>query len=133
MTPFRVSFTVFKPPTVDFPLPFGALLLSTKLNVPTSNEYPISADFMKQLTGLTSHEILIFGVADGSVFALPITKSTEIKRIFHFPSPSPISDLSMLYCVSSLDMDSIDGDIDECLIAITSGGLLAGCYLNANQ
>ncbi|KAL5966322.1 hypothetical protein TSMEX_005983 [Taenia solium] len=129
----RFPFIVAKPCSVDFPPPFAALLLSTKLNTPTSNEYPISADFMKRVTGLTSSEVLIFGVADGSVFALPMAKSAKIKRIFHFPSPSPVSDLSMLYCIPSPEVDGIDGDMDECLIAITMGGLLAGCYLSAVQ
>ncbi|KAL5106695.1 Dolichyl-diphosphooligosaccharide--protein glycosyltransferase subunit STT3B [Taenia crassiceps] len=129
----KVAFTVTKPYSVDFPLPFVALLLSTKLDAPTSNEYPISAAFMERVTGLTSHEVLIFGVADGSVFALPMAKSAKTKRIFHFPSSSPIFDLSMLYCVPSPELDIIDGDIDECLIAVTSGGLLACCYLNADR
>ncbi|VDM18415.1 unnamed protein product [Hydatigera taeniaeformis] len=129
----KVSLIVSRARSVSFPPPFAALLLSTKLDVPTSNECPISANFLQQLTGHTSHAIIVFGAADGSIFALPTTEPAKIMRIFHFPSLSPVSDLSMLYCIPSPELDIVDGDIDECLVAITSGGLLAACYLNADQ
>ena len=125
---FSFSLNVTRLRYVEFPPPFSTLLLSTRIKNPTSNEYHASTDFLKLLTGLNACEVIIFGAADGSVFSLSMGESTEMRRIFYFPLPYPISDFAMLYHIPSTIVDSVNGDIDECLIAVNTGGLVAACY-----
>ena len=125
---YRFSLNIATLCNVGFPPPFKAILLSTRIKIQTSNEYLASVAFLEILTGLKVHEVIIFGAADGSVFALSTGDFIELRRIFNFPLPSPISDFAMLYHVSSTVVDSVDTDIEECLIAISIGGLVAACY-----
>lgn len=109
------------------------LLLSSKLKLPSSTEYPVRPEFIRQLIGFTSQEIIILGTFDGNVLAFPLEEGAELRRMFYFPAPQPVSDFSVLYHISSLESDDVDADIDECLFAITSSSFLSACYSTPDQ
>ena len=122
---FRILLEINANRDAPFPPPCSSVLISSKLKLPTANEYPVNVKFIKQLTGVSEREVILFGTFDGAVFALTTEKELALRRVFQFPSTSPIFDFAVLYSIPFTRFAPAGEDVDICLVSVTTNGLLA--------
>lgn len=127
------SISVQNPQKIAFPPPFCSILLSTQRIIPTTNEFPVSRDFLTTITNSEEvSDVIIFGAVNGLIYALLVTSNDAstvgIIRILPLPNAEPITGLSVLYDIPSRMKSNRLEDVEAVLVAVSQCGLLLTLY-----